>query len=212
MRIRILTILLFMGLMIISCSKSNKNESLCPDENHPHMIDLGLNSHTRWACCNVGASSPEVVGGYYSWGETNIKSSYDIDNYEYPGYIGNIAATEFDVAYSRWGSEWQMPTAEQIYELLYSSEKVWTTYRGVKGYKVTGPNGNSIFFPAGGFMFKKANQTVGRDGYIWSSEREDLDDTAGMIKYSKCLIFNKTGIDCSINCIEFAANVRAVSK
>ena len=33
------------------------------------MIDLGLPSGTKWACCNVGASKPEDYGGYYKWGE-----------------------------------------------------------------------------------------------------------------------------------------------
>ncbi len=41
----------------------------CPDDNHPHMIDLGLPSGTKWACCNVGAAKPEEYGGYYTWGE-----------------------------------------------------------------------------------------------------------------------------------------------
>lgn len=39
--------------------------NLCPDDNHPHMIDLGLG--VKWACCNVGASKPEEYGGYYAW-------------------------------------------------------------------------------------------------------------------------------------------------
>lgn len=42
---------------------------LCSNHNHPHMIDLGLPSGTKWACCNVGASSPEGYGGYYTWDE-----------------------------------------------------------------------------------------------------------------------------------------------
>ena len=33
------------------------------------MIDLGLPSGTKWACCNVGASKPEDYGGYYTWGQ-----------------------------------------------------------------------------------------------------------------------------------------------
>ena len=33
------------------------------------MIDLGLPSGTKWACCNVGASKPEAYGGYYEWGQ-----------------------------------------------------------------------------------------------------------------------------------------------
>ena len=36
----------------------------CPDGHHPHVIDLGLPSGTKWACCNVDASAPEVYGGY----------------------------------------------------------------------------------------------------------------------------------------------------
>ena len=41
----------------------------CPDNHHPHMIDLGLPSGTKWACCNAGASKPEDYGGYYEWGQ-----------------------------------------------------------------------------------------------------------------------------------------------
>lgn len=44
---------------------------LCPDQNHPHAIDLGLS--VKWACCDVGASTPLEKGGYYAWGETETK-------------------------------------------------------------------------------------------------------------------------------------------
>lgn len=37
----------------------------CPDENHPHWIDLGLPSGTKWRCCNEGAYAPEEIGGHY---------------------------------------------------------------------------------------------------------------------------------------------------
>lgn len=52
---------------------------LCPDDNHPHMIDLGLG--VKWACCNVGATAPEEYGGYYAWG-----GGYDEEYIRY-GYI-----------------------------------------------------------------------------------------------------------------------------
>ena len=35
----------------------------CPDNHHPHVIDLGLPSGTLWSCCNVGADTPEGYGG-----------------------------------------------------------------------------------------------------------------------------------------------------
>jgi hypothetical protein len=42
-------------------------ETSCPDENHPHWIDLGIG--TQWRCCNEGASRPEEYGGYYTFGQ-----------------------------------------------------------------------------------------------------------------------------------------------
>ena len=60
-------------------------ENLCPDGNHPHMIDLGLPSGTKWCCCNVDANAPEEYGGYYAWGETKDgnKNEYSIKTYEH---------------------------------------------------------------------------------------------------------------------------------
>ena len=59
------------------------NAQSCPDNKHPHMIDLGLPSGTKWACCNIGAEKPEGYGGYYAWGETQTKSTYNDDTYLY---------------------------------------------------------------------------------------------------------------------------------
>ena len=58
-------------------TNTNVSYTTCPDNNHPHMIDLGLPSGTKWACCNVGASAPEDYGNYYAWGETQPKSVYN---------------------------------------------------------------------------------------------------------------------------------------
>lgn len=100
---------------------------LCPDGNHPHMIDLGLPSGTKWACCNVGSHLPSEAGGLYAWGETEEKdySLYTHDGYSYfnwkDGYknIGDcISGTKYDVATVQWGNGWMMPTIEQIRELL----------------------------------------------------------------------------------------------
>ena len=50
--------------------QTKQSTSICTDNNHPHAIDLGLPSCTKWACCNVGAVKPEASGGYFAWGET----------------------------------------------------------------------------------------------------------------------------------------------
>ena len=60
----------------------------CPDDNHPHMIDLGLPSGTKWACCNEGASTPEEYGGYYTFRKVSSAPTLDqikelLDNCSY---------------------------------------------------------------------------------------------------------------------------------
>ena len=49
----------------------------CPDDHHPHFIDLGLPSGTKWSCCNEGASKPEDFGGYYPFGAVSSAPSSD---------------------------------------------------------------------------------------------------------------------------------------
>jgi hypothetical protein len=149
----------------------------CPDDNHPHMIDLGLPSGTKWACCNVGASSPEEYGGYYAWGETTEKDVYDWNTYTYCDGsestchdLGNdIAGTQYDVAYVKWGGSWVMPSKEQQDELLNNCTYTWTTKNGINGGEFTGPNGGTIFLPAAGSRWKENLSLAVVLGTYWSS-------------------------------------------
>ena len=153
----------------------------CPDDNHPHLIDLGLPFGTKWACCNVGAKKPEERGGLYSWGETEEKSDYSWKNYKHCDggsktmhrFSSSISGTENDVAHMKWGDNWQMPIYEQFIELLNNCKKEFITIGEVKGYRFTGPNGASIFLPSEGsseglVMF---GVDMGSIGYYWSSNQ-----------------------------------------
>ncbi|MCI7430492.1 MAG: hypothetical protein MSS84_06410, partial [Bacteroidales bacterium] len=53
-----------------------------PANGHDY-VDLGLPSGTKWATCNVGASTPEEYGNYYAWGETTPKAYYDWSTYKW---------------------------------------------------------------------------------------------------------------------------------
>lgn len=140
-------------------------------------VDLGLPSGTLWASCNVGASSPEEYGGYYSWGETEEKDEYTWGTYSLCTDgdsktcvdLGNIVGTQYDVAHVRWGAPWTMPTLEQMDELVKHCSSEWTEVNGVKGRKYTGPNGKSIFLPAGGYKGKKLNSLGSSGEYQTSS-------------------------------------------
>ena len=61
-----------------------------------------------------------------------------------------------------------MPSLEQHKELLEQCTWEWTTLNGTNGYKVTGPNGNSIFLPAAGYRNVDELYSTGSDGYYWS--------------------------------------------
>lgn len=149
----------------------------CPDAHHPHLIDLGLPSGTKWACCNVGAEKPEDYGGYFAWGETAEKTRYYWDTYTHCDGssstchdIGkDIAGTQYDAATVNWGSPWVMPNLEQMEELKNSSTSEWTTENGVNGRRFTGPNGASIFLPASGRRWNDALSNAGSYGIYWSS-------------------------------------------
>ena len=146
----------------------------CPDSHHPHLIDLGLPSGTKWACCNVGAEKPEDYGGYFAWGETSEKSFYTSDNYldgKGTSYdIGkDIAGTQYDAATANWGSLWVMPNMEQMEELKSNCTSEWTTENGVKGRRFIGPNGASVFLPAAGNRWRDDLYHAGSYGNYWSS-------------------------------------------
>ena len=127
---------------------------MCPDENHPHMIDLGLPNGTKWACCNVGAAAPQESGGYYAWGETKVKSTYYEDNYQYFTMdIGSdISGTSYDVAHVQWHQGWKMPSKSQFEDLIKQCVTEWDKVNGKEGRRLTSKNGMSMFLPAAGWF------------------------------------------------------------
>ena len=140
-------------------------QSICPDNQHPHAIDLGLQSGTKWGCCNIGARLPEEYGDYFAWGETEPKSYYSWSTYKWcdgsssimTKYNADDGKTELDpeddAATANWGPVWRMPNEEQIKELLTPGNTQWifTTYDGVHGLLIVSKrNSNSIFLPVAG--------------------------------------------------------------
>ena len=146
----------------------------CPDNNHPHVIDMGVAG--KWACCNVGASAPWEYGGYYAWGETEEKSTYNWGSYIHcdgssstcHNLGSDIAGTQYDVAHVKWGGKWRMPSFNHI-KLLLNCTSEWTNVNGINGRKFTAANGGSIFLPAAGYRWDDCTNAVGSDGYYWSS-------------------------------------------
>ena len=154
-------------------------------------VDLGLS--VLWATTNLGATQPEEYGDYFAWGETEPKDSYTRDNYKWrdntkynnSGGLTSIQL-EDDAAHVNWGGEWRMPTKEEYSELIEKCTWAWTQHKGINGYQVTGPNGNSIFLPATGYIGNGPSYPVGEYGLYWTTELNN-----SSINFSYMLIFGK---------------------
>lgn len=112
----------------------------------PEFIDLGLSSGTLWANMDLGASIPDSYGLQFAWGETNPKDPKIMteENYKYfDGYYEGynywlfaqskyssindtygchdgkyMLDAEDNAAKVYLGDEYDMPTKEQLSELL----------------------------------------------------------------------------------------------
>ena len=178
------------------------SSEFCPDGNHPHAIDLGLPSGTKWACCNVGANSPAECGDYFAWGETSPKTAYLTSNYKWYrggdphniskychnsdyGTVDNRTELELedDAAYVNWGPQWHMPSRDQSVELLNNCTSEWTIVNGIRGYLFKSKISNSaVFFPALGYYTMKGVIGLGTDGVYWLNSYNFYNNNYGPVK------------------------------
>ena len=155
----------------------------------PEYVDLGLS--VKWATFNVGALSPDDLGSFYAWGETEPKSTYDWSNYKWCngssntltkyndngnlGFVDNktVLDADDDVANVKWGGSWRIPTKTEQDELRYNCTWTWTTLNGVNGYLITsnkyGYSDRSIFIPAPGRQTETNIEGAGSSGFLWSN-------------------------------------------
>ena len=152
-------------------------------------VDLGLPSGIKWAKCDLGASSPEIYGDEYSWGETWTKWSddyyyfTDIVEGQYTKYDSRdkrfFLEKEDDVAYLRLGEGWRYPTWNEMQELIDNCTVTESTLNGWPGVMfVSKINNNYIFF---GYRTKGS-----AGGLRWTSAVVESNPTL-----AKCLSFER---------------------
>lgn len=139
------------------------------------LVDLGLS--TKWAKYNVGASSESEIGGLFGFGDmTGFNTSLDPAQYA----SADVYKTALDVAYKAFEGKVTMPTIAEFEELFTLCSKEWMEVDGVSGYKLTGPNGNSIFLPAAGSRTQAVAEGVGTEGYYLSGSINSSDSRFAM--------------------------------
>lgn len=149
-------------------------------------VDLGLS--VLWADDNVA--------GRFAWGEVESKSYFSELGYQYcenGTYIEigkNITGSKYDAARMLWGGKWRMPTEKEFLELL---DKCDTEDNGRGSIKVTGPNGNYIYFKeekmiTGNSGYWTATQFGSNAGFSWAAAMSWNCFTQGIAKYNGLLI------------------------
>ena len=175
-------------------------------------VDLGL--AVKWASCNIDASSPEEYGSYFAWGETDVKANYTAEFYKFYNYKRkkwkemdyDICGTDYDVARIKRGNGWRMPSYVESMELVNRCTWQWTKLKGIAGYLITGPNGNSIFLPAAGERYEKNIEYRGLRGEYWMGVNK-LPNSAACITFTSSRYSYKTD---AIKC--YGLTVRPVTE
>lgn len=124
------------------------------------LVDLGLS--VKWARFNVGAKSETDKGGLFGFGDLSGCSN-SIDPVDYASADTYRSAS--DIVYAAYQGKATLPTAADYEELFSLCKSEWTEVEGVAGYKLTGPNGNSIFLPAAGSRTINDVTGEGTEGY-----------------------------------------------
>lgn len=125
------------------CADSIENTFEYPQNASGKAVDLGLPSGTLWADRNLDALDETDEGILFIWGDPTGMN----DTVKVPDNVYNISGTEYDIVKEKWGEDWCMPNLEQFNELHDQCSIKKIEKNNIKGYLVTGPNGNTLFFP-----------------------------------------------------------------
>ena len=171
------------GVQIVYDAQGNEHE----------VVDLGFTNGLLWSTCNLGAESPEKLGNFYAWAETETKESYAEDNYKWKKEDG-VTFTKYtlrkdeqnvkmdpidnkqilddsdDAVIAALGDHWATPLKEDFTELTTVCKHRCCKLNGVWGYLFTSKEtGNSIFLPLAGFYDETDNYFIGAYGYYWTT-------------------------------------------
>ncbi len=143
-------------------------------------VDLGLSVY--WGSKNIGAKTEAEPGDKFAWGEIKTKEEFRYDECETTedsiadlkkeGYVddrGVLTAAHDAAAFNtNEGEGWRTPTVAEIKELMEKCTWKAEYIHDVKGYRITGPNGNSIFLPVCA-QHKHMHNGDWNYGHYWSA-------------------------------------------
>lgn len=165
------------------------------------LVDLGLS--TKWAKCNIGASSETELGALVGFGDlSGYNTSINPEDYA----SADIYKSAQDIANKSTDGKTTIPTIAEYEELFRCCKVEWMEKAGVAGYQFTGPNGNSIFMPAAGSRTQATAAGVGSEGRYLSGSVNATDG-----QFAMSYLFNQGGNGRSTTPVYQALSVRPVS-
>lgn len=125
--------------------QSNSNITETTTSGEESGIDMG--GSVLWAPYNLGATNDLDIGtlfkhSYYS--TTSIDK--DLINRGIQK-LKDISGSSDDPVRQKLGTEWRLPTPEEVYELINKCQWEWIKTSTKEGLQATASNGNTLFFP-----------------------------------------------------------------
>jgi len=169
-----------------------KEKEYWENEIEPIAIDLGLSIPILWSSVNVGAKNNYVRGKLFSWASTKCSTfksttlelltnslSFEdlcvLFNCHNGDYSGN---QQFDAATNNWNKKWRTPRDSEFRCLIDECEWEWISEGNFSGWRITGPNGNSIKLPMDQGYNKPINDVITE---YWTSTPDIKDNNKANI-------------------------------
>ena len=170
---------------------SNNLEDLCSQittvlEKGQFVVPVDLGLSVRWANRNFGALSLYDPGEYIGWKHIGRK----LKPFNLKGRL-----IKYDPC-------WRPPNKEEILELISNCTRDVITIKGQKGEQLTGPSGESIFLPYGGYINSSVDHSLcgyNQCGIYLSRKRTHINSTYMRLDDSEKIIESEGALDLFMN-------------
>lgn len=200
--------------------------------------DVGTDlTNTPWGALGFSLDKFFNWDSYNDVDKITSWEEYD-DGYKYPGGFNKYNNSEEslkvlesvdDVAAVHMGSQYRMPTIDEIEELMYNTTHTYIDLNGneyiqeegqnetieygkLKGVRLTGSNGNSIFIPAAGWCDMSLLNETGTGGALWSSSLYDSYDSIDYYAWMWGFYYDSGGVFVGYYDRYYGNSVRGVLK
>lgn len=180
-------------------------------------VDLGLSVKWAYANLDINGKNKEAYPysqsvALYGWADpTGEKRSTSPDDYPSQEETGSafapdhVEGTDLDIVHVHWGGEWRLPTDAEFKELVSNCTWEYIEINDGHGYRVTGPNGNSIYLACNGWRYGDELGAQGTYGGYWSGTLSHEDMSCG-----RCIAFNVAIKDTGYTKRNYGLSIRPV--